>query len=56
MCARLDSYRKSNNILCSNQFGSRENSNTSDSIIELFDYVHASLDCKQSTIVVYQDF
>ena len=36
MCARLDSYLKSNNILCTNQFGFRKNSNTSDAIIEFF--------------------
>ena len=34
MCARLDSYLKLNNILCTNQFGLRKNSNTSDAIIE----------------------
>ena len=56
MCARLDSYLKSNNILCTNQFGFRKNSNTSDAIIEFLDYVHSSLDSKQSTIAVYLDF
>ena len=54
--ARLDSYLKSNNILCANQFGFRKNSNTSDAIIELIDYVYSSLDSKQSTIAVYLDF
>ena len=33
MCARLDSYLKSNNILGTNQFGYRKNSNYSDAII-----------------------
>ena len=56
MCARLDSYLKSNNILCTNQFGFRKNSNTSDAIIEFLDYVYSSLDKKQSTIAVYLDF
>ena len=56
MCARLDSYLKSNNILCTNQFGLHKNSNTSDAIIEFPDYVHSSLDSKQSTIAVYLDF
>ena len=56
MCARLDSYLKSNNILCTNQFGFRKNSNTSDAIIQFLDYVHSSLDKKQSTIAVYLDF
>ena len=56
MCARLDSYLKSNNILCRNQFGFCKNSNTSDAIIELIDYVYSSLDNKQSTIAVYLDF
>ena len=56
MCARLDSYLKSNNILCINQFGSRKNSNTSDAIIEFLDYVYSSLDSKQSTIAVYLNF
>ena len=37
MCARLDSYLKSNNILCTNQFGFRKNSNTSDAIIGFLD-------------------
>ena len=52
-CARLDSYLKSNNILCTNQFGFRKNSNTSDAIIEFLDYVYSSLDKKHSIIVVY---
>ena len=56
MWARLDSYLKSNNILCTNQFGLRKNSNTSDAIIELLDYVYSSLDSKQSTIALYLDF
>ena len=38
MWARLDSYLKSN-ILCTNKFGFRKNSNTSDAIIEFLDYV-----------------
>ena len=56
MCARLDSYLKSNNILCTNQFGFRKYSNTSDAIIEFLDNVYSSLDSKQSTIAVYLDF
>ena len=56
MYARLDSYLKSNNILCTNQFGFWKNSNTSDAIIEFLDYVYSSLDKKQSTIAVYLDF
>ena len=56
MCARLDSYLKSNNILCTNQFGFRKNSNTSAAIIEFLDSVYSSLDSKQSTIAVYLDF
>ena len=28
MCARLESYLKSNNMFCTNQFGFRKNSNT----------------------------
>ena len=56
MCATLDSYLKSNNILCTNQFGFRKNSNTSEAIIEFLDYVYSSLDKKQSTIAVYLDF
>ena len=56
MSARLDSYLKSNNILCTNQFGFRKNTNTSDAIIEFLDNVYSSLDSKQSTIAVYQDF
>ena len=51
MCARLDSYLKSNNILCTNQFGFRKNSNTSDAIIEFLDYVYSSLDSKQSILL-----
>ena len=53
MCARLDSYLKSNNILCTNQFGFRKNSNTSEAIIEFLDYASSSLDSKQSNIAVY---
>ena len=34
LCAILDSYLKSNNMLCKNQFGLSKNSNTSDAIIE----------------------
>ena len=56
MCARLDSYLKSNYILCANQSGFRKNSKTSDAIIEFFDNVYSSLDSKQSTIAVYLDF
>ena len=56
MCARLDSYLKSNNIVCTNQFGFLNNSNASDTIIEFLDYVYSSLDSKQSTIVEYLDF
>ena len=56
MFARLDSYLKSNNILCKNQIGFCKNSNTSDPIIEFLDYVCSSLDSKQSTIAVYVDF
>ena len=56
MCARLDSYLKSNNILCTDQFCFCKNSNTSDAIIEFLDYVYSTLDSKQSTIAVYQDF
>ena len=56
MLAILDSYLKSNNILCTNQFGFLKNSNTSDVIIEFFDYVYSSLDKKQSTLAVYLDF
>ena len=55
MCDRLDSYLKSNNILCTNQFGFRKNSNTSDAIIEFLDNVYSSLDSKQSTIALYLD-
>ena len=43
-------------MLCTNQFGCRKNSNTSDAIIEFLDYVYSSLDSKQSTIAVYLDF
>ena len=56
MCARLDSYLISNNILCTNQFDFRKNSNTSDGFIEFLDYVYSSLDKKQSSIAVYLDF
>ena len=52
MCARLDSYLKSNNILCTNQFGFRKNSNTSDAIIEFLDYVYSSLD-KNRALLLY---
>ena len=44
MYARLDSYLKSNNISCTNQFGFRKNSNTLDAIIEFLEYVYSSFD------------
>ena len=47
MSARLDSYLKSNNILCTNQFALSKNVNTSDAIIEFIDNVNSSLDKKQ---------
>ena len=56
MCARLASYLKSNNILCTNQFGFRKKSNTSDAIVQFLDYFYSSLETKQSTIAVYLDF
>ena len=55
MCARLDSYLKSNSILCTDQFGFPKNSNTSDAIIEFLDNVNSTLDSKHSTIAVYLD-
>ena len=56
MYARLDSYIKSNNILCTNQFGFCKNSNASDVIIEILDYVYSSCVSKQSIIAVYLYF
>ena len=56
MCAKLDSYLKSNNILCTNQFGFSKNSNPSDAIIEFLDYIYSSLNKKQSTLAIYLDF
>ena len=52
MCARLDFYLKSNNILHTNQFGLNKNSNTSDAIIEFLDYVYSSLD-KKTALLLY---
>ena len=52
ICARLDLYLKSNNILCTNQFDFCKNSNTSDAIIEFLDNVYSSLDSKESTMSV----
>ena len=54
MCARLDSHLKSNNILCPNQFCFWKNSNTSGAIIKFLNFVHSSLDSKQSTIASKQ--
>ena len=56
MCARLAPYLKSNNILCTNQFGFRKNSNTSDAIVQFLDYFYSSLETKQSTVTIYLDF
>ena len=56
MCASLDSYLKSNNILYTNQFDFRNNSNIADAIFEFLDYVYSSFVSKQSTIAVYLDF
>ena len=46
MCTRLNSYLKSNSILCTNQFVFRKNSNTSNAIVEFLDYIYSSLDKK----------
>ena len=54
MCARLDSYLKSNSILYfmyTQKFYRYIVEN-----IEFLDYVYSSLDEKQSTIAVYLDF
>ena len=56
ICATLDSYPKSSNILCTNQFGFCKNLNTSEAIIQFIDYVYSSSDNKQSSIAVYLDF
>ena len=56
MWASMDSYLKSKNIVCTNQFVFGKNSNASDAIIEFLDYVYSSLDKTQSTIAVYLDF
>ena len=56
MCARLDSYLKLNDILCTNQFIIRKNLNTSEAIIEFLNYVYSSSNSKQSTTAVYLDF
>ena len=55
MCA-TSPHLNSNNILDTNQFGLRKNSNASDAIIEFLDYIYSSLDSKQSTIAVYLAF
>ena len=39
MCAKLDCYLKSDNILCTNQFGFRQNLNTSNVIIEFLEEI-----------------
>ena len=46
MCVRLDSYLKSNNILCTNQFVFRKYLIISDAIIEFLEYIYLSLDSK----------
>ena len=40
MCARQDSYLKSNNILCTNQFGFRKNSNQMQLLNSLIMFIH----------------
>ena len=55
-CARLNTYQKSNSILCANEFGCRKKSNASDAIIEFLDYVFSLLDSKKRTIAAYLDF
>ena len=53
MCARLDSYPKSNNILYTNQFGFRKRTNTSDVMIDLFYYVYSSFDKQSTTLYIW---
>ena len=56
LCTRLDPYLKYYNVLCTNQFSFRKISNTSDAVIEFFDYFFSLLGSKQSTIAAFQDF
>ena len=53
MCTRLDSYLKSINILCTNQFGFCKNLNISDAIIAFLAYIYSSLENKQSTVAIH---
>ena len=53
---KIDSYLKLTNVLYTNQFYFRKNSNTSHPIIQFLDYVYLVLDSKHCTIAVYLDF
>ena len=44
------------NILTPNQFGFRQNSSTSDAVLEALDNVYSSLDKKETVIAVFLDF
>jgi len=56
MCRRLVSFLKVNGILFEGQFGFRENSSTSDAVVEFLDRTVRSIDGKQSTIAIFLDF
>ena len=51
MCARLDSYLKSKNNLCTNQFGFQKNSNTSDVSNFLIMFMHHKI--KNRSLLLY---
>ena len=44
------------NILTPNQFGFRQNSSTSNAVLEALDNVYSSLDKKETVIAVFPDF
>ena len=56
MCARLKTHLKKHNILKTNQFGFRENSSTSDAIVEFLDDCYNEINNKNYTISVFLDF
>ena len=56
MHKRLNSYLKKAKVLCNNQFGFRENSNTSDAVLEALDNIYTSLENWESVATVFLDF
>jgi len=56
MLQRLTSFIRSNDILCANQFGFRENRSTSDALLEFLNFANDSLNEKKTLVSIFLDF